>query len=129
MTSSTFFIPGRPRATQTGSIVRAGGRAFPVRRNTPWSAVCGLVARAHAPRSLPAGPLAVTLTFCLPAPKGKHRALPNVRPDIDGLAKGLLDAWNGVLWIDDGQIVELHLRKVYDVAPGVRVSVECIGGE
>ena len=31
--------------------------------------------------------------------------------DIDNLAKGILDACNGVLWKDDSQIVDLHIRK------------------
>ena len=39
------FVPGKPKAMQTGSVVRAGGRAFPVRRNTAWAAVVGEVCR------------------------------------------------------------------------------------
>jgi Holliday junction resolvase RusA-like endonuclease len=32
---------------------------------------------------------------------------------IDNI-KVLLDACTGILWADDGQIIELHLRKAYD---------------
>lgn len=46
--------------------------------------------------------------------------------DIDGV-KGLLDAMTGILWEDDGQIVELHLSKEYDKShPGVTLSVQTI---
>lgn len=31
--------------------------------------------------------------------------------DIDNLAKSILDACNGVIWKDDSQIVDLHIRK------------------
>lgn len=33
--------------------------------------------------------------------------------DIDNI-KSLLDACTGIVWVDDGQIVELHLSKGYD---------------
>lgn len=31
--------------------------------------------------------------------------------DIDNLAKAVLDACNGILWLDDSQIIELHCYK------------------
>lgn len=33
--------------------------------------------------------------------------------DVDNI-KGLLDALTGIVWEDDGQIVDLHIRKHYD---------------
>ncbi|HEX3945023.1 MAG TPA: RusA family crossover junction endodeoxyribonuclease [Rhizomicrobium sp.] len=44
--------------------------------------------------------------------------------DIDNI-KSLLDALTGIVWIDDGQIVELHTRKAFDKAkPRVEISIE-----
>lgn len=34
----------------------------------------------------------------------------NRKRDLDNI-KGLLDAMTGVLWLDDSQIVDLHIRK------------------
>jgi len=51
MSALSFFVPGRPKSTQTGSVITVNGRSFPVRRGTSWSAVCGLVARQYAPRA------------------------------------------------------------------------------
>lgn len=54
------------------------------------------------------------------------------RPDLDNLAKLVLDAMNphpgdeidpGGWWLDDGQVVELNTRKVYSRSPYVLVSV------
>jgi len=43
--------------------------------------------------------------------------------DIDNI-KTLLDTCNGILWEDDGQIVELHITKAYDRDnPGVDMTV------
>jgi Holliday junction resolvase len=36
------------------------------------------------------------------------------RPDVDNLAKFVLDSLNGVLYNDDRQVVSLHVMKVYD---------------
>ena len=48
--------------------------------------------------------------------------------DIDNLAKGILDALNGVAWIDDSQIVDLTIRKfVTDCKPYIVIWVETIG--
>ena len=119
-----FWVSGLPRTTQTGSIIRLkNGRRMPLRRNPGWSDACHLVARQHAPRAPLAGPVAVTLTFSLPMPKRPKFSAPAVRPDAENLCKGLLDAWNGVLWQDDGQIVDLHIVKRYASVPGVTVTV------
>jgi hypothetical protein len=39
--------------------------------------------------------------------------------------KGLLDALTGIVWEDDGQIVDLHTTKFYDPAGAwVELSIE-----
>lgn len=124
----SFFIPGRPRSTQTGSVITVNGRSFPIRRGTAWSSLCGLVARQYAPAVPLTGALRCELTFRLQAPKGRRSPWPAKRPDVDNLCKGLLDSWNGVLWEEDSQIVELVIRKVYarDGRPGVAVGIEAL---
>jgi len=109
----TFFVPGVPKGTQTGSVVWAGGRAIPKRRGEGWSAAFGLMARHHRPPRPFEGPLSVVFTFFMPRPKKCRRPYPSVRPDCSNLVKGLEDAGNGVLWMDDSQIVELIVRKRY----------------
>lgn len=81
-------------------------------------------------------PLQVFLYFRLPVPKSyskkrteaclsgleKHQK----RPDLDNLTKGVMDAFNGLIYKDDSQIVEMHLTKVYDVKAGIDVLIkEC----
>ena len=124
----SFFVPGRPKSTQTGSVVTVNGRSFPIRRGTAWSSLCGLVARQYAPQTPLSGPVRCALMFYMPMPKKLKRAWPTTRPDADNLLKGLLDSWNGILWDDDSQVVELVLRKVYarEGRPGVDVTVEAL---
>ena len=46
--------------------------------------------------------------------------------DVDNLAKGILDACNGILWEDDRQITDLHITKNLSDEPRVELSVEMI---
>lgn len=78
------------------------------------------------------GPVAVGITFRLPRPKGhvgKSGLLPSaphhpaVKPDLDKLARAVLDALveAGVI-VDDSLVVRLAARKVYG-EPGASVRV------
>jgi crossover junction endodeoxyribonuclease RusA len=73
--------------------------------------------RLHMP--ILAGPIALVLTFYLPRAKRlpSRITLPCTRPDVDKLARAIGDALTGVCFRDDGQIAELHARKVF-AAPG-----------
>jgi Holliday junction resolvase RusA-like endonuclease len=53
---------------------------------------------------------------------------PTIRPDCENFAKAM-DALNGVVWVDDKQIVDEHIRKVYAAQPGLIIIVEEILAE
>lgn len=77
-------------------------------------------------------PLSVELCFRLPRPKKfltlklANKLIPYDRkPDIDNFIKSTLDALNGIVWVDDSQVVEIGARKWY--APqnvGIGVTIE-----
>lgn len=48
---------------------------------------------------------------------------PCKKPDIDNIAKTYLDGMNGVVFLDDTQVVDLHVKKVYSAVAGVNVMV------
>jgi Holliday junction resolvase RusA-like endonuclease len=54
--------------------------------------------------------------------------LPVVKPDLDNVAKLILDALNGVAWHDDNQIARLTISKVYGKKPHTDVEIETIEG-
>jgi Holliday junction resolvase RusA-like endonuclease len=71
------------------------------------------------------GPLKATITAHMPIPasaskKDKQR-LPGCphtkKPDIDNIVKLLLDAFNGILYEDDGQISTIVAKKIYSKNP------------
>ena len=91
------------------------------------------------------GPLEAVLEMRIPIPVSwskAHKAaalagteLPTSKPDIDNVAKAILDACNGVAFRDDSQVVILIATKAFSEEPGVRVVIrECslltgIGGQ
>ncbi|MDN7477757.1 RusA family crossover junction endodeoxyribonuclease [Burkholderia multivorans] len=42
------------------------------------------------------------------------------KPDADNVVKALKDGMNGVVYGDDGQVVDLWVPKHYAITPGVR---------
>ena len=75
------------------------------------------------------GPVLVHATFWLPRPKSraKRHLWPDTRPDLDKLARAVLDALTGIAWANDAAIVDLHAQKAYALPtrpPGVSVTWE-----
>jgi Holliday junction resolvase RusA-like endonuclease len=50
---------------------------------------------------------------------------PATTPDADNLLK-ILDALNGVVWVDDRQIVDATVHKIYSEFPGLTIIVDTI---
>ena len=79
-------------------------------------------------------PLSVSAVFVFPRPKRlvwKKRDMPRVphsiKPDRDNCDKALLDALRGTVFVDDAQVCDGSLRKVYaagDEQPHVLVTIE-----
>ena len=49
---------------------------------------------------------------------------PTIKPDLDNIAKSVLDALNGLAYLDDKQIVFLKVEKFYAESPRVELMVE-----
>lgn len=76
------------------------------------------------------GPTGVSVTFYMRRPKSVKRVWPSVAPDVDKLARTVLDALQiGGVVTDDARVVELAVAKVYGDDPGANVSVWDLEGE
>ena len=79
------------------------------------------------------GPLCIRIHFGLPVPRSatkKDKAAmlnqemkPTKKPDLDNLAKAVMDSLNGIAYRDDDQIVTLLVRKYYAEIPFVRIRI------
>lgn len=80
------------------------------------------------------GAVRVTITAYCGIPKSatkkkregmeRWEILPTKRPDVDNIAKIILDGLNGVAYKDDAQVVDLRVKKLYGTTPLVLVDVE-----
>lgn len=115
--SRAFVVAGRARITSTSG-----------HRLQDWRQAIASEAR-FAFNELIAGPVLVRAEFFVPRPASRRKAdlHPDRRPDLDKLARAVLDALTGVAVADDAQVVQLVASKAYAAPtgqPGVRVTVE-----
>jgi len=121
-------FPVRKAGALTGKVaVTARGSA----KQTEWHHRVHEAIRANVgDMALIDGPVTVTLDFRLPRPKSHpktRRTWPAVAPDIDKLARLVLDALTGTVLVDDARVIGLQASKDYAVdhhiRPGVDVKV------
>jgi Holliday junction resolvase RusA-like endonuclease len=58
-------------------------------------------------------PVSLSIVFIIRKPASVKRDYPAVRPDVDKLARFVLDAASGVIYEDDAQVINLDLMKQY----------------
>jgi len=139
-----FHVHGLPIAqgskrvvpTKQGPRVIEGNEA----KLRPWRQEVANVAIEMMNGERPfSGPVAVRVNFYLPRPRGHFGTgrneerlrdsapvAPATKPDLDKLARALLDALTGVAFHDDSQVVSLTTSKLYadeEKHPGARVEV------
>lgn len=137
MTNVRFRVFGvpQPKGSMKAFVPKGWTRPIVTATNAstarPWAALVTDAARQACPSLVfPSGvAVALALTFRLPKPQSapKRRVtVPSRKPDIDKLARLVLDALTGIIWQDDAQVVELVARKDYATlldgdAPGLLV--------
>lgn len=131
-----FEIPGppvgkgRPRAFRMGNSVRMHTPEKTASYENLVKLAAKLAMRDAAPMAFPVA-LSLVVMHAIPKSWSKRRqeaALagterPTTKPDADNVAKVVADACNGVVWVDDAQVVELSVSKRYSSTPCVMVEV------
>lgn len=140
-----FEVLGEPVPQGSKQAFVVGKRAVVTDRGSarlgPWRQQVNEAARAVILEPL-AGEVFVVLRFCLARPKSHYRmgahagelkpTAPkwvSTRPDIDKLARAVLDGLTGSAFRDDGQVAELVASKSFGTRPGVMVTVCPLVGE
>jgi len=84
------------------------------------------LARLQFKNSLITFAMSVKIVFRLERPKSVKREYPSVRPDIDNYIKSILDALQGIVFKDDGQIIKLYAEKIYSESFGIDIEFTVI---
>jgi Holliday junction resolvase RusA-like endonuclease len=148
-----FFAEGvpQPQGSAKGFVVKSKAtgklRAVVTSDNPkvrPWRESVRDAARRAMEREgqstlLLTGPLSLSMFFLMPPPqavakkftKGRYVAC-TTRPDVDKLVRSILDALTGLVYADDGQVIQIGAGKAYQApgrTPGVEIHIEALARE
>lgn len=125
-------IPGEPVAKQRPRVMRSGITFTPKKTLNYETLVKELFIISKQP--MLEGELKATIIANFQIPKSATKAKrvrmegglirPVKRPDLDNIAKAVLDALNGLAYQDDSQIVRLVVEKYYSAIPGAEITIE-----
>ncbi len=117
----SFIIKGAPKAKERPRFTVRKGKVLTYTPKTTASFENIVRLRAGEEFTHPIeGSVSLAIRFYLPRPQRliwKTKQMPEVycdkRPDIDNLAKSVIDGLTGVAFKDDAQIADLHITKMY----------------
>ena len=133
----SFVVPGvpvgkgRPRFAKRGNFVST----YTPERTASYENLVKVLAmqamKGTQPLPYPVR-VVIDVAICPPASWSKKKraqalngeTYPTGKPDIDNVAKGILDAMNGVVYLDDKQVISLTIRKFYRDSDYAFVRVE-----
>lgn len=129
MSEFSFSVLGHPepQGSMKGFVIN--GRAVLTSNNKklkPWRQMVGMTALAAITEC--AGqhvPVALDIDFYIAKPQSapKNRLSPSVKPDLDKLIRGILDALTGIAFHDDGQVCAINAYKHYDALERTEIKV------
>ena len=132
-----FTIPGKAQAKQRPKFNRFSGRAYTPKQTVEyenWVKDCYFRSIGSIDNKPTDKPLKVAITMYVEIPQSKSKKQkekmltgeikPIVKPDVDNVAKSILDALNGIIYLDDKQIIKLNIEKIYAETSWTEVKIE-----
>ena len=135
----TAHITGTPKPQPRPRAFARGGKARVYCPGTAesWKSDIAVAMREHAGATID-GSISITMCFYMPRPKSHYRSgkyshiLKDTapaehiqKPDVDNMAKAVMDALTGIqVWRDDCQVASLSTSKIWaDDAPGMSLAI------
>ena len=116
MNEHVYIIPGKPIALKRPRF--GAKRVYDPQKNQKIED--GWILKSQHKGEPFHGKLHLDVTFYFKIPKARTKKLQkqindycHFRPDIDNLQKYVLDAGNGIIWLDDALISSVYCRKLY----------------
>ena len=136
MIKYVFEVPGTPMAWKRARATVRFGHAsmFEDKRQSSYKAdIRSFLRKACGKPVASPCPFVLTISFEFPLLKGDYNSKgePNKhgkeklcgeekrckKPDLDNLVKMVMDALNGVVWLDDSQVYRINIAKSYSDEP------------
>lgn len=131
-----FTVPGEPQGKGRARVGTIQGKAmmFTPAKTVAYEGLIAVVAQeAMGGADLFQGPVMVEVTMHCPirqswSKKKQVAALagdiyPTSKPDADNCLKAVCDALNGIVWRDDTQATDIHMKKRFSSTPRVEVII------
>ena len=125
-----FTIPGAPQGKERPRFTK-NGIAYTPARTKEYEKLVSWAYKTAAHGVMLSGPVRakIVAVYKIPHSWSKRKQaeaeemslLPLTRPDLDNVAKAVLDALNGIAYKDDSSVVDLRISKCYGAIPCVAV--------
>ena len=133
MTIRKLVIPGKPLGKQRPRVLKTGIAYTPKETVNYETFVKTLYLEQHAGKKPFEGPVSMLISAFYQIPKSaskrrreamaRHLIPPTTRPDLDNIAKIIMDALAGIAYEDDKQITSCSINKLYSDEPKVIVNI------
>jgi crossover junction endodeoxyribonuclease RusA len=137
----SFIVQGTPIPKGSMRVVptQRGPRVVYSSRVAHWENLIREAALAAIPQHWPVdASIEIDMVFVLPRPKYHRRPNGTLRekyyeaphmshPDLDKLARAVLDALTGIAWRDDSQVGYMLATKEYGDVPGCQIYLWTVG--
>ena len=122
MNPINISIDGLPAAK--GNWIAVHGVFIPPNREklNIWTRQIQQTAReAYSPADPSNAAIDLKIKFFMPVSRNKGACI--TRPDLDKLARAVMDALAGIVYVDDSQVVRLTAEKVYNPFTGADIEI------
>lgn len=133
-----FTVQGEPKGKARPRVTRNGTFTPKTTKTYEQQVAQAFIEKAKGTRWTEAQPLSIKIVARFGIPKSTKKSvrqaiynkqiLPTKKPDIDNIAKIIMDGLNGVAYTDDNQVCELTVCKDY-VVEGMQPHVVVFIGE
>lgn len=135
-----FTVPGEPRGKGRPRFSRAGHTYTDSETVAYERKIAACYRKAHGAFRWPVEALLeVDIVAYLPIPQRATKAqragmeagtvLPSRKPDVDNIAKAVLDALNGVAYKDDARVHRAVVTKYYGADPRLEIRMKEAGDD
>jgi crossover junction endodeoxyribonuclease RusA len=117
--SSRAFIP---KGWTRPVITAANSKTKPWRQEVAGACIARLNGASPAVSDMP---MSITVAFFFDRPKSTKKSVRHkvTKPDIDKLARSILDALTGIAFADDSQVTELHVSKGFGSPARAEIAI------
>ena len=131
----SFVVPGEPRGKGRPRFTKTGHPYTDSETRAYENKIIAYYRKAAGAARFPQDAfVAVYVVAYIPMPKSATKAnraameakqiLPSRKPDIDNIAKAVLDALNGVAYHDDARVQKICCEKYYSEIPRLEILLK-----